>query len=384
MCLSLLLTGMAACAAENHVGDGSGDNRAGGGGGHSTGRSLSAASAGHSARPAQPIMIRMNHSNAAGNYRPGYQPSYSQTQRPHRTTASPAPAQQIAPGVRLANAAHHHTYTPGYVRQKLSKIGVKTEPRYITDRSEIVSTDQAHSRIGNPSTGPHGEAFHPSMVSARQFNSPVVRGQMVIASRPAFLQQIDRENIHETQRGHVYWHSGGGYDYAHYMDNSGYNWYGWNTGGQFFWTRNDSGRWWWYDTGYNRWCFYNDDYWWWQDPYHVGDLYVYDDDNYIAANSANDSIVVSGAETTNEAVYNSPDGTRTVKIVPGDGDAFLYDQSSAPAFDPIYLASGVQSMYYSDPQNGRPLEIVLKLNDGSYDMFDADGHPYHPDSPDTQ
>ena len=389
--MSVFILGVSVCAAEDH---GGGDNR-GGGSGQSAEPSHSSAMprASRPARVRQPMVIHMNHSSGASNYHPGYQPSYGQSQWNRAATTHTLPAQRVqatrqittprTAGTRMANVVHHHAYTQGYVRQKLAKIGVKSEPSYITDRSEIVSTDRAHSMIGNPSTGPKGEAFHPSMISARQFNSPVVRSQMAIANRPAFMQQIDRENLNETERGHVYWHTGGGYDYAHYMDNSGYNWYGWNTGGQFFWTRNDSGRWWWYDSGYNRWCFYNNNYWWWQDPYHVGDLYAYDDDSYIAANSADDQIVVSGSEMANDAVYNSPDGTRVVKIAPSDGDAFLYDGANPQTFDPIYLASGVQSMYYSDPSNGRPLEIILKLNDGSYDMFDSDGHPYNSETSET-
>ncbi len=259
----------------------------------------------------------------------------------------------------------------------MSKIGVKSEPGYITDRSEIVSTDRAHSVIGNPSTGPKGEAFKASMVSPRQFNGAGVRNRMAIVNRPAYMAQIDRENANETQRGHVYWHTDNGYSYSHYIDNSGYQWYGWTAGDQFLWTRNYNGRWWWYDTGYNRWCFYNNNYWWWQDPYHVGELYVYDDDSYIPANSADDQVVVTGPEQSSDLVYNSPDGKRTVKVVQSDGDAFLYDTADPQAFDPVYMASGVQSVQYSDVNNGRPLEIILKLNDGSYDMFDAQGNHYN-------
>jgi hypothetical protein len=64
-------------------------------------------------------------------------------------------------------------------------------------------------------------------------------------------------------------------------------------------------------------------------------------------------------------------------VVQSDGDAFLYDAAAVPTFDPIYLASGVQSVQYSDVNNGRPLEIVLKLNDGSFDLFDAQGNSYN-------
>jgi hypothetical protein len=109
----------------------------------------------------------------------------------------------------------------------------------------------------------------------------------------------------------------------------------------------------------------------------VGELYVYDDDSYIPANSADDPVVVTGQEQANDQSYTSPDGKRVVKIVPGDGDAFLYDGATPQNFAPIYLASGVQSIDYSDVNNGRPLEIMLKLNNGSWDLFDAEGQPYN-------
>ena len=201
---------------------------------------------------------------------------------------------------------------------------------------------------------------------------------MAIVNRPAYMQQLNRENTNETQRNRTYWHADNGFNYTHYIDNSGYHWYGWYTGDQYFWTRNYEGRWWWYDSGYNRWCFYNNNYWWWQDPYHVGDLYCYADDSYIPANSADDQIVVTSPDQPGVADYNSPDGTRTVKIAYDAHDAFLYDTADPPGFDPVYLASGVQSVQFSDTSNGRPLEIILKLNDGSFDMFDGQGNSYNP------
>ena len=87
--------------------------------------------------------------------------------------------------------------------------------------------------------------------------------------------------------------------------------------------------------------------------------------------------MVTGDQGVNESDFKSPDGSRLVKLVQSDGDAFLYDTAAIPSFDPIYLASGVQSVQFSDTSNGRPLEIILKLNDGSFDMFGTDGHPYN-------
>jgi hypothetical protein len=394
MLLTLILAfsmGVAVYAANDRGGGGGSfkdSNAAGSRGGG--GMARSGGTVRSQARFSQPVRIQMNHTSPSTGYHQAYQPSYGQVQRTRtapvvqHTFQKAAPVQAVrqantahAPVVREAVAVRHHAYTQGYVRQKLSKIGVKTEPRYITDRSEIVSTDRAHSIIGAPRTGPKGEAFKGTMVSARQFNGSVVRNQMSAVNRPAYMQRIDQENRVETERDHYYWHTDGGFSYSHYIDHSGYHWYGWYAGDQFFWTRNYNGRWWWYDSGFNRWCFYNDNYWWWQDPYHVGELYVYNDDNYIPANSADDPVVVSGQEQAGETAYNSPDGKRSVKIVPGEGDAFLYDTADPSAFSPIYLASGVQSIQYSDVNNGRPLEIVLRLNDGSFDLFDAQGNPYN-------
>ncbi len=82
-------------------------------------------------------------------------------------------------------------------------------------------------------------------------------------------------------------------------------------------------------------------------------------------------------EEADQQASTSPDGTRTVKVLAGSQDAFLYDTANPPSFDPVYLASGVQRVEFSDPGNGRPLEIVLKLDDGSFDLFDGDGQPYN-------
>jgi len=393
--MSVFFIGVAVYAANDNLRGGGEGSRGGGGGAirpASPARQSSPMRMSQPRQARQPMVIRMNHSGNSGGLRP-QQPTYGKIQwnrtAPTRQKAA-APVQRVqatrqlsathVAGVRAANVVHHHAYAQGYVRQKLSKIGVKTEPSHIADRSEIVSTDRARSVIAYPRTGLNGAAIKGTLVSPRQFNSTGVRAQMGLVNRPAFTAQIVRENASETQRGRTYWHSGEGFNYAHYIDNSGYHWYGFYNDSQYFWARNYAGRWWWYDTGFNRWCFYNDDYWWWQDPYHVGDLYCYDDDSYVPVNSVDDQIVVSGAEEANETVYKSPDGTRTVKVVQTDGDAFLYDAAQIPSFDPIYLASGVQNIQFSDTNNGRPLEIILKLNDGSFDMFDSQGHPFNNDA----
>ncbi len=293
---------------------------------------------------------------------------------------SPRPRVQVysRPGVKAAVAVHHHPYTQGYVRQKLQKLGVQSEPSLITDRSEMMETDRAHSTITFPVKGPDQEALNATPVSPRNFNDGVVRDQMAIGDSPQWQARANQLNASENQAGHYYWHKDEGFNFCHYRDNSGYNWYGWYVGNQYFWTRNFGGRWWWYDSDFNRWCFWNNGFWWWQDPYHVGDLYCYNNDNYIPCNSGEDQIIVTAQDESGQQVYTSPDGTRQVKVSADSQDAFLYDTAARPSFDPLYLASGVQSVQFSDNGNGRPLEIVLKLNDGSFDMFDSQGTPYNP------
>jgi hypothetical protein len=89
---------------------------------------------------------------------------------------------------------------------------------------------------------------------------------------------------------------------------------------------------------------------------------------------------VTAPVNPSQQAYDSPDGTRVVKIIGESQDAFLYDNSNPRTFDPVYLASGVQNVQFSEVANGRPLELVLKLNDGSFDMFDSYGNAYNPGS----
>jgi hypothetical protein len=361
-----------------------------------------------SAPARQPVVINMSHSSSRGN-NTHFQPvqhmnpqpsSYGRVQWPsaqpsrpaatvpqprthyvpntHTFTQRPNAANFRKPGVNAANVVHHHPYTAGYVRKKLQKIGVTREPSYITDRSEIINTDRLHSTIRFPQTGPDHQPLSARLVSPRHFNDPIVRNQMAKINDPVVMARIDRFNAAETRSNYYYWHNEDGFNYCHYLDPFGYHWYGWYLGGQCFWTRYYGNRFWWYDSDFDRWCFWNEGYWWWQDPYHIGDLYCYTNDAYIPTNSAQDQIVVTSPDLPNAKQYPSPDGTRLVKVVGDTQDAFLYDTANPPSFNPVYLASGVVDVQYSNASNGRPLEVVLKLNDGSFDMFDGEGNAYNP------
>jgi hypothetical protein len=330
-------------------------------------------------KPASPSWGKVN--------RPAAQPAMARPQgksaglQVRQVVAAPAARQPVsayaAQGQRAGNAAHHHPYTQGYVRKKLQKLGVTAEPQFITDRAEIIHTDRKHSSIALPTKGADGRALKASVIRPRGDTALLVRSQMAMVSAPSWRAGAEARRAGENQPGRYYWHQDQGFNYCHYLDDSGYDNYGWYLGDQFFWTRDFNGRWWWYDADYDHWDFYNEGYWWWQDPNHVGDLYCYSEGSYVPANAQDDQVVMTQPVETDLQVSTSPDGTRTVKVLAGSDDAFLYDTANPPSFDPIYLASGVQRVEFSDPSNGRPLEIELKLDDGSFDLFDGEGRPYN-------
>jgi hypothetical protein len=44
-------------------------------------------------------------------------------------------------------------------------------------------------------------------------------------------------------------------------------------------------------------------------------------------------------------------------------------------FKAKYLASGVTDVRFSNTDNGKPLQIMLSLSDGTFELYDADGNP---------
>ena len=329
----------------------------------------------------QPSYGRLNWTGPAANrtqqraQAQGVSPAFQSTRM--KTTLSDV-RPYATPGQQAAVAVHHHPYTQGYVRKKLQKLGVTQEPALITDRAQIIHTSRQYSAIHFPLQGPGRSPINAKVVSPRRYNDEVVRDHMALVDNSDWRARIQGFDASEAEHGRYYWHTDNSFNYCHYIDGQGYHWWGWYVGDQFFWNRYYGGRWWWYDSDFDRWCFWNEGYWWWQDPYHVGDLYCYNDANYIPCNSANDQEVVTAPADENYHVYNAPDGSCVVRVLADTQDAFLYDTDDPNATHPIYLASGVESVSFSDTSTGRPLEVLLKLNDGSYDLFDDDGNPYGP------
>ncbi|HXL74000.1 MAG TPA: hypothetical protein VN963_10290, partial [bacterium] len=127
---------------------------------------------------------------------------------------------------------------------------------------------------------------------------------------------------------------------------------------------------------------WHDGGWWWQDP-DTTTVYVYNNGSYLPADSGvNVNVNVNAgngqpaaqapAQNQNGNIYYSNDGSREVKLV--GTDAFLYDVSGQNSFKPIFLASNVTGVKFSNTSNGQPLQVMLLFGDGSFGLFDNQGN----------
>ncbi len=219
-----------------------------------------------------------------------------------------------------------------------------------------------------------------------------------ISRGTAFSGRIASLNRSDVLRNNYYWHSWGGWNYCHYFDRWGCNWFGWCWGDSFFWTQYYGDNWWWYDSWGARWCYWWGNEWYWQDP-GTNTVYIYENGNYAPtdqadANAGGNSYNqpptngnVAGSSNMEEnsnlskdiVEFPSQDKTRMVKIVGGEGDAFLYD-SAKNSFKPLFLESDVKDVKFSKNSKGA-MEIKLILNDGSYEKFDAQGKQLNEKAP---
>jgi hypothetical protein len=262
----------------------------------------------------------------------------------------------------------------------MRQIGIKHIPQNLPQHNQILRADAEHSRFTPPAQGPHGQNMHAKLLGPQVGgNATIIRNHMkTFGMNASFTAQVNIYNNQETLANHYYWHSWNGTSYCHYYDNWGYHWYGWYWGGNCFWSRWYGNYWWWYDPAYSRWCYWNDGYWWWNDPYHVDVVYVYNNGDYVSSTSTATDVQApdSAPAQSGEVDFKSRDGDRTVKVF-GE-DAFLYDTSmDGSANKPVYLASNVKEVKFSKPGYGKPMQIMLILNDGSFEMFDWDGNPYN-------
>jgi hypothetical protein len=313
------------------------------------------------------------------SYRPYHPAAQAQRPQPGAQVQPQGRPQAQAPYVpqaqrRIGNVVRHPSYVKAAAPERLKQLGVTFMPKPIANRAHLLATDRAHSIVAFKHNGPDGRPMTQRFIGAREWSNPAVLSHMNLVADPARRDAFVQLNLTETQNNHYYWHhDSDGSDYCHYRDSWGYHWYGWTAGDRFFWTRNYANRWWFYDDAANRWCFWNNGFWWWQDPAHVGNLYAYSDGEYLAGTSSDDDVEVSTVEPANPVTYRSPDNTRMVKLMNDSKDAFLYDTAIPPAFNPLYLASTVSNVQFSDTSSGQPLQVTLTLGDGSMETFDSQG-----------
>jgi hypothetical protein len=256
----------------------------------------------------------------------------------------------------------------------LQTMGVRTMPHSVLN-TQMPNMAEKSSGLVYPRTGSNGSAIRASAVTPRS-NSAFVQSHMsTFANNRSFRSHVNGFNRTENQAGHYYWHNGNGFNYCHYRDGYGCNWYGCYDGGNCFWSCYYGDNWWWYDQTNACWDYWDNNNWWYQNPYNVNQIDVYNNGDYVPADDSQTSSPTAAAPINNgsQGVYESQDGTRQVKVTGDDRDAFLFDQSNPPVFKPVYLSSGVQDVKFSNSQNGKPLQIAVVLADGSFDLFDDRG-----------
>jgi hypothetical protein len=212
-----------------------------------------------------------------------------------------------------------------------------------------------------PQYGPHGAMLHAQIAST----APTVRTMGILAGP----QAENHFMVHSGPYANYSWHDYDGFSYCYYRDQWDNDWYGWYGNNQFYWTLYYDNYWWWNDPGYG-WCYWNDNNWWWDNPQNPNVVYVYANGNFRPYHSA-----ANRAYSSNR-VFKSPDGSRVVKIYGSTRDAFLYDAQNVHAFHPIYLTSHVKKVEFSRPKPGHPLQIIVEKQNGTFEMFNAEGEAY--------
>jgi hypothetical protein len=249
----------------------------------------------------------------------------------------------------------------------------------------------------------------------------VDRNGRVLAPGPQFTALIGRAEIvgpiAELQahwldrRNHGYaWNRWGGVDVLHHYDQRGFHWWGFYTGGRYFWTRWHDGRFWWFDPYWRRWDFLYGGWWWWPGP--GGAVYLDDAGEYQNCTAAGNGVLMTpdptppvvappapteepegvpppepppdAADSPRFADY-SVDGSRAVEIIGEGGAAYLYDLTVAASSDSRrngqWLSDGVKDsrFVYEDklPTSGAatPVKQIELTYDGSsaYAVVDPAG-----------
>jgi len=256
--------------------------------------------------------------------------------------------------------------------------------------------------IGERHAGPSGTVELPRNGPDNRAltQTPLSRNTRIIAPSGAHLDAIADENfrrgLRETDRR---WDlSDRGYHWqpwnknwaCHHYDGR-FHWWGFYMGPVYFWTIDWQDNYWWYDPYWHRWCYLYNDAWWWQDPASMQTVYIYQDGTYYQYADADGEVALSPDQTppTDQPpadaspeppvdpiakVLYSLDGSRAVQITRDNADAYLYDTADPPAFNPVWLGSGVTEVLFN-PNDQRPLvQILIKMGDDKFDVVDKNGN----------
>jgi hypothetical protein len=241
-----------------------------------------------------PMNPQMQHAQTPKSHRRRHHAAHSKV---GQATGNPAPvsnqgAAPVASGHSQGQGAARSS-SPSQSRQshlavspKLQGLGVSQVPHRFQSRTQILSSDSAHSVMNFPRQGMNGGSIQGNMISARNYNDPLVRNHMATLANVSggFSDaQFRGQMAQESARGQYYWHQGNGFNYCHYNDAWGYSWYGWYLGQSYFWTRYYGNSWWVYDDASNRWSYWSNGWWWWQDPDNLGQMYIYENGDYVQA-----------------------------------------------------------------------------------------------------
>ncbi|MDE2314294.1 MAG: hypothetical protein KGL04_08980 [Elusimicrobia bacterium] len=216
---------------------------------------------------------------------------------------------------------------------------------------------------------------------------PLDRDDARVLANQGYLDRVrgDERGWNDRDDGY-HWHDFDGRRVCHHYDpDDGIHWWGWYFGSYYFWSPYYAGYWWWYDPYWHRWLFLYNGGWWWQGP---DQIYVYDGGNYYAyEDSIGGEVMVPDATPPVERppqdpdgqehgrkTYYSADGTRMIVVSGQNEDAYLYDTATPPAFDPVYLGSGVTEVRFENNADGSISEILTITGDGGFQVYDRDGY----------
>jgi hypothetical protein len=370
-------------------GGGNGGNRSGGGGyngGYSAPQQRSAA-------PRYTPPVYRQEPTAPMYQRPVYRPVVPQTPRYVAPAATPAaaPRHEIPASNSNFNRAPRQFQPPQKRPPTIAAAGggrALPRPQPMGDRRVGPS-----GAVELPRSGPDHHPLTQSPLTGRNHRIIAPGG----ANLSAIRDESFRNSVRNTDRGWdlsdrgYHWQQWNGNWACHRYDGR-FHWWGFYMGSAYFWTIDWYDNYWWYDPYCHRWCYLYNDAWWWQDPANMQTAYLYQDGDYYQYDDAPGGEVVLNADQTPPVdappaddatqppadpvakVLYSPDGTRAVQITRDNADAYLYDTADPPAFNDVWLGSGVTDVRFRMDGQNQLIQILTIMGDDRFNVFDKNGN----------